>query len=188
MRKVQPTSETMIKLQSSVQDNNYWETPQFTMAIITLGKQLARDLEQAGALGMYVPPEGGYEGRYQRRLRAIGYDTLVLTARGLGDLSAYLTAVHGIRPPHLGKKTVDRDTAVGYVYYTVPQLSSRLEQLPDRAKGLVLWLLEGWVLSNEELQYLVGLPKADPRVKVVVEVGGDRYCHWQALGDTLRAA
>lgn len=74
------------------------------MALITTGKQLIRDLEKSGALGLYVPPEGGYEGRYQRRIRAAGYTTLLLTARGLGDLAAYLTGVHGVRPAHLGKR------------------------------------------------------------------------------------
>lgn len=64
------------------------------MALITTGKQLIRDLEKSGALGLYVPPEGGYEGRYQRRVRAAGYTTLLMTARGLGDLAAYLTGVH----------------------------------------------------------------------------------------------
>jgi len=71
---------------------------------LTTGKPFIRDLEQYGALGVYAPLEGGYEGRYQRRLRATGYNVLHITARGLGDLSAYLTGIHGVRPPHLGKK------------------------------------------------------------------------------------
>ena len=74
------------------------------MALLTTGKPFIRDLEQYGALGVYAPLEGGYEGRYQRRLRATGYNVLHITARGLGDLSAYLTGIHGVRPPHLGKK------------------------------------------------------------------------------------
>ena len=37
------------------------------MPLITTGKPFIRDLEQAGALGVYAPLEGGYEGRYQRR-------------------------------------------------------------------------------------------------------------------------
>ena len=74
------------------------------MALLTTGRQLIKDLEKYGALGLYVPLEGGYEGRYQRRLRAAGYVTLVISARGLGDLAAYLTGIHGVRPAHLGKK------------------------------------------------------------------------------------
>lgn len=74
------------------------------MALITTGNTLIRDLEKNGALGVYVPLEGGFEGRYRRRLRAAGYITLHITARGLGDLAAYLTGVHGVRPPHLGQK------------------------------------------------------------------------------------
>ena len=74
------------------------------MPLITTGKSFIRALEKAGALGLYMPLEGGAEGRYQRRLRAYGYHTINITARGLGDLAAYLTRVHGVRPPHLGKK------------------------------------------------------------------------------------
>lgn len=74
------------------------------MALITTGKPFIRDLEKWGALALYAPLEGGFEGRYRRRLRAKGYATLSLTARGLGDMAAYLTGVHGVRPPHLGKK------------------------------------------------------------------------------------
>ncbi|NJR17445.1 MAG: NAD(P)H-quinone oxidoreductase subunit N, partial [Calothrix sp. CSU_2_0] len=40
------------------------------MALITTGKGLIRDLEKYGALGVYAPLEGGFEGRYRRRLRA----------------------------------------------------------------------------------------------------------------------
>lgn len=76
------------------------------MALITTGNGLIRDLEKFGALGVYVPLEGGYEGRYQRRLRAAGYTTLHITAKGLGDVAAYLTRIHGVRPPHLGKKAL----------------------------------------------------------------------------------
>ena len=85
------------------------------MPLLITGKSFIRDLEKAGALGVYVPLEGGIEGRYQRRVRSAGYQTINLTARGLGDLAAYLTTVHGVRPPHLGKKTIGQDAAVGQV-------------------------------------------------------------------------
>lgn len=158
------------------------------MALITIGKRFIRDLEHSGALGLYVPLEGGHEGRYRRRLRAAGYDTMVLTARGLGDLSMYLNGVHGVRPPHLGKKNVGLSAAVGYVYYVVPLLGNRLEQLPPHRKGLVLWLLEGAILSDQELEYLRVLPSQVPRLKVAVEVGGDRYFRWQPLDEVIKAA
>jgi len=148
------------------------------MALITTGKQLIRDLEKAGALGIYVPPEGGYEGRYQRRVRSAGYVTLHISARGLGDLSAYLTDVHGVRPPHLGKKNIR-------VYYAPPLVNYHLEQLPPQSKGLVLWIIEGQMLSNEEVEYLVALPSLEPKVKVILERGGDRFFRWQPLRETL---
>lgn len=155
------------------------------MALITTGKQLIKDLEKSGALGIYVPPEGGYEGRYRRRLRTAGYVTLHITARGLGDLAAYLTGVHGVRPPHLGKKSIGREAAVGYVYYVPPIINYQLEQLSPQSKGLVLWIIEGHILSNQEVEFLATLPSLEPRVKVVLERGGDRFFRWMPLRDTL---
>ena len=158
------------------------------MALIATGNQLLRDLENSGALGVYVPLEGGFEGRYQRRLRAAGYTTLNITARGLGDVAMYLTGVHGVRPPHLGKKSLGTGAAVGYVYYVPPIVNTQLEQLPPKSKGLLLWIIEGNILSRQEVEYLASLPKMEPKVKIVVEMGGDRYFRWMPLKDTLAAA
>ncbi|MFM2063493.1 MAG: hypothetical protein RLZZ507_3163 [Cyanobacteriota bacterium] len=158
------------------------------MALITTGNGLIRDLEKFGALGVYVPLEGGYEGRYRRRLRAAGYTNLHITARGLGDVAAYLTRVHGVRPPHLGKKSTGSGAAVGEVYYLPPMISSHLEQLPPKSKGLLLWIIEGYILSDQEVEYLANLPKLEPRVKVVIERGGDRYFRWTPLEKTLLAS
>jgi NAD(P)H-quinone oxidoreductase subunit N len=158
------------------------------MALITTGNGLIRDLEKHGALGVYVPLEGGFEGRYQRRLRATGYVTYNITARGLGDVAAYLTGVHGVRPPHLGKKSTGSGAAVGYVYYVPPIVGTLVEQLPPKSKGLVLWIIEGHILSNQELEYLATLPSLEPRVKVVIERGGDRAFRWTPLEKTLLAS
>ena len=157
------------------------------MALITTGGRLIRDLEKSGALGAYVPLEGGFEGRYRRRLRAAGYTTLNMSARGLGDLSAYLTGIHGVRPPHLGKKSVGQGAAVGYVYYVPPIVNSQLEQMPPKSKGLVLWIIEGHILSNQEIEFLSTLPSQEPHVKIVLERGGERYFRWQPLKETLSA-
>ncbi|MHC5609738.1 MAG: NAD(P)H-quinone oxidoreductase subunit N [Nostoc sp.] len=158
------------------------------MALITTGNGLIRDLEKFGALGVYIPLEGGYEGRYQRRLRAAGYTTLHITAKGLGDVATYLTRVHGVRPPHLGKKSTGSGAAVGYVYYMPPVIGYHLEQLPPKSKGLVLWIIEGHILSNEELEYLANLPQLEPRVRVIIERGGDRAFRWTSLEKTLLAS
>ncbi|QSJ16947.1 NAD(P)H-quinone oxidoreductase subunit N [Nostoc sp. UHCC 0702] len=155
------------------------------MALITTGNGLIRDLEKFGSLGVYVPLEGGFEGRYQRRLRAAGYTTLHITARGLGDVAAYLTGVHGVRPPHLGKKSTGSGAAVGYVYYVPPIINSHLEQLPPKSKGLVLWIIEGHILSDQEVEFLATLPSLEPRVKVVIERGGDRAFRWRPLTETF---
>lgn len=158
------------------------------MALITTGNKLIRDLESSGALALYVPLEGGFEGRYQRRIRAAGYTSLNISAKGLGDLSMYLTGVHGVRPPHLGKKSLGSGAAVGYVYYLPPILSTQLENLPPKSKGLLLWIVEGQVFSRQEIEYLTMLPKIEPRVKVAVEMGGDRSFRWEPLANTLAAA
>ncbi|AFZ21903.1 NAD(P)H-quinone oxidoreductase subunit N [Allocoleopsis franciscana] len=148
------------------------------MALITTGNSFIRNLEQSGSLAIYMPLEGGFEGRYRRRLRAAGYASLCMTARGLGDLSTYLTGVHGVRPPHLGKKDIR-------VYYLPPVLTYQLEHLPPKSKGLVLWLIEGNILSSQEVEYLITLPQQEPRVKVAVEMGGDRSFRWKPLKDAL---
>lgn len=158
------------------------------MALITTGNGLIRDLEKFSALGVYVPLEGGFEGRYRRRLRAAGYVTLLMTAKGLGDVAAYLTRVHGVRPPHLGKKSTSNGAAVGDVYYLPPIVSYQLEQLPPKSKGLVLWIIEGYALSDQEVEFLVELPSIEPRVKVVIERGGDRSFRWKPLQKTLLAS
>lgn len=146
------------------------------MPLITTGKPFIRDLERAGALGVYVPLEGGYEGRYQRRLRATGYESMRISARGLGDLSAYLTGVHGVRPAHVGKKEIR-------TYFIPPMLDTYLANLRPTSIGLVLWIIDGQVLSNQELAYLVELPTIDPRVKVVIELGGDSQFRWVNLSE-----
>ncbi len=158
------------------------------MPLITTGKSFIKALEKNGALGLYMPLEGGAEGRYQRRLRAYGYQTVNITARGLGDPAAYLTQIHGVRPPHLGKKTIGQDASVGDIYYVPPIATYELSTLPADAKGLALWIMEGQILSRQEIQYLVDLTKDEPKIKVVLELGGDRYVNWKPLADTLAAA
>jgi NAD(P)H-quinone oxidoreductase subunit N len=158
------------------------------MALLTTGGSFIRALEKSGSVGIYMPLEGGFEGRYQRRLRATGYEMLHITARGLGDLSAYLTQVHGVRPPHLGKKNIGQEAAVGQVYYVAPLATYQLDNLPPKSKGLVLWIIEGIILSRQEVEYLINLPKIEPRIKVVLELGGDRSFRWKPLEQTLATA
>jgi NAD(P)H-quinone oxidoreductase subunit N len=158
------------------------------ISLITTGSQMIRDLETSGSLAVYVPLEGGFEGRYQRRLRAKGYNAYNITARGLGDLAMYLTGIHGVRPPHLGKKSVGNEAAVGNVYFIPPLVNTQLDHLPPNSKGLVLWIIEGQILSRQEVEYLTVLPTLEPRVKVVIEMGGDRVFRWTPLKQALIAA
>lgn len=145
-----------------------------------------RDLEKAGALGVRMPLEGGHEGRYRRRVRSAGYECMNITARGLGDLSAYLLDIHGVRPPHLGKKNMDA-SATGDRYFVPPIVSYRLQSLAPQSKGLLLWLIEGHILSSQEIEFLTTLPTIEPKVKVVVEVGGDRTFTWFPLKEAIAA-
>ncbi len=155
------------------------------MALLAFNK-FTRDLEKAGALGVRMPLEGGHEGRYRRRVRTAGYECAYMSARGLGDLSAYLLDIHGVRPPHLGKKNMD-NSATGDRYFIPPVVSYRLESLLPKSKGLLLWLIEGHILSNDEIEFLTTLPTIEPRVKVVVEVGGDRTFTWFPLQEVVAA-
>jgi NAD(P)H-quinone oxidoreductase subunit N len=158
------------------------------MALLTTGRPFVRAVETSSAVAVYAPLEGGFEGRYQRRLRASGYTVLSLTARGLGDLGAYLTDVHGVRPAHLGKKSIGQEAAVGPVYFVPPIADYSLGSLPPKSKGLVLWLLEGFILSQTEIDYLLELARSNSSLKIVVEMGGERYFRWQPLAEIKLAA
>lgn len=149
------------------------------MALIT-GNKIIKDLEAAGALAMYVPPEGGHEGRYQRRVRGGGYDILSISARGLGDVSSYLTGVHGVRPSHLGKNSIT-------TYFLPPQIQYRLASLPSNSKGLVVWLGEGKFLSRQELEVISQIPAKFKNVKVVIELGSAREVIWSPLVQVVQA-
>ncbi|MEO1133305.1 MAG: NAD(P)H-quinone oxidoreductase subunit N, partial [Cyanobacteria bacterium J06639_1] len=53
------------------------------MLLIGSGSGFVKALDKAGALALSVPPEGGSEGHYLRRLRGAGYEVVRMTARGL---------------------------------------------------------------------------------------------------------
>lgn len=156
------------------------------MALLTTGKGFIRTVEKSGAVAIYAPLEGGFEGRYIRRLRCTGYSVVNVSARGLGDVAAYLTQFHGVRPAHLGKKDVaGSGAAVGYRYYVPGIATYQLENLPAKSKGIILWIIEGYVLSRQELEYLVSLTRENTQIKVVVEMGGDRTFQFKTLTEIL---
>jgi NAD(P)H-quinone oxidoreductase subunit N len=153
------------------------------MPLLLSGRGFRQDLEQAGALALFVPLEGGAETRLLRRMRAAGYQAQMTSARGLGDPEAYLLQLHGVRPPHLGHQSVGRGAAVGEVQRVMPQLGSLLEG----SKPILLWLIEGQVLSSAELASLLALCRKEPRLKMVVEMGGSRSLRWQPLEQLVAA-
>ncbi len=142
--------------------------------IVTDGKVFTEELTKYGSLALWSPPEGGFEGNYQRRMREEGYICLHMTARGLGDPGRFLMEPYGVRPSHLGKK--DKR-----VYVFPPLIQTHLANLPPKYKGLLLWLIEGKILAAQELEYLVSLAAQEKRVKIVVEVGSDHKVRWQSL-------
>ena len=152
------------------------------MPILLSGKVFQKALEASGCIAIYVPLEGGSETRLLRRLRAVGYQTQIISARGLGDPEAFLMQLHGVRPPHLGHQSVGRNGAVGEAQQVIPQLNEML----SANNPLVLWLLEGHVLSPSELIALNDLCKRESRLKIVVEMGGARSLKWRPMKDLIR--
>ena len=153
------------------------------MPLLLTGRGFRQDLERSGALALFAPLEGGAETRLLRRLRAAGYQAQITSARGLGDPEAFLFQLHGVRPPHLGHQSVGRGAAVGEVQRVMPQLGPLLEG----SKPMLLWLLEGQVLSRAELASLVALTRREPRFRLVVEMGGSRALRWQPLEQLVAA-
>ncbi len=151
------------------------------MPLLLSGKEFRKDLEHAGCIAIHIPLEGGSETRLLRRMRAAGYRTELISARGLGDPEAFLLKLHGVRPPHLGHQNVGRNAAVGEVQQVQPLLSSFLND----KKPVLLWLIEGQVLSNSELYALCELTQRESRLKIVVEMGGSRSLKWQAMRNLL---
>ena len=151
------------------------------MPLLLSGRGFRQELERCGAVALYAPLEGGAETRLLRRLRAAGYRAQITSARGLGDPEAYLLQLHGVRPPHLGHQSVGRGAAVGEVQRVMPMLGSLL----DCDSPVVLWLLEGQVLSTAELSSLVALTQREPRLKLVVEMGGSRELRWKPLAELV---
>ena len=64
------------------------------------------------------------------------------------------------------------------------RLLRRLEAMLG-SKPVALWLLEGQVLSRSELSALCDLCRREPRLKVVVEMGGSRSLRWQPMKELL---
>jgi NAD(P)H-quinone oxidoreductase subunit N len=153
------------------------------MPLLMTGRGFRTELERCGALALFAPLEGGAETRLLRRLRAAGYRAELTSARGLGDPEAFLLQLHGVRPPHLGHQSVGRGAAVGEVHQVMPMLAPQLA-----GDGpVLLWLLEGQVLSRSELAGLCDLCRREPRLKMVVEMGGARSLRWQPLEELVAA-
>ena len=151
------------------------------MPLLLSGKEFRSDLEASGCLAINVPLEGGSETRVLRRLKTVGYKTQITSVKGLGDPESFLLKLHGIRPPHLGHQSIGRNGALGEVQQVMPQLN----ELLDGNKKVVLWLIEGQVLSRSELIALCDICDKNERLKIIVEMGGARVLRWESMRDFL---
>ena len=151
------------------------------MLLIGSGKKFVTALEKSGVLAASVPPEGGSEGHFRRRVSGAGYQVVHMTARGLGDITSFFTQAHGVRPSHLGKSKLR-------TYYFPSLIDQYLQAMSPKSKGLVFWLIEGHFLSRQELSYLKQLSDSDPRVKFVVEVESDRVFRYKPLSEQLKTS
>ena len=153
------------------------------MPLLLSGEKFHDDLYKHGCLAVFAPLEGGSETRLLRRMRAKGFKTFITSARGLGDPEVFLLKLHGIRPPHLGHQNIGRNGALGEVQQVIPQLNELLVE----DKPFVLWLLEGQVLSKSELLAINNLCQKEPRIKIVIEMGGARSIKWQPLNEFIKS-
>ena len=90
--------------------------------------------------------------------------------------------LHGIRPPHLGHQSVGRNGALGEVQQVIPMAA---ELFNENDKNKLLWLLEGQVLSQSELESLIEICTKDNKLTIVVEMGGARKLEWKPLNDYI---
>jgi len=152
------------------------------MPLLLSGKKFYNDLFNHKCLAIFSPLEGGYETRLLRRMRAKGFKTFITSARGLGDPEVFLLNLHGIRPPHLGHQNINRNGALGEVQRVIPQAA---ELFNENDKNKLLWLLEGQVLSQSELESLIKICTEDNKLKIVVEMGGSRKLEWKSLDEYI---
>ena len=69
--------------------------------------------------------------------------------------------------------------------WTRAWISSIATSFHVNTNQVVLWLLEGQVLSSAERASLVALSQREPRLKLVVEMGGSRALRWQPLAELV---
>ena len=153
------------------------------MPLLLSGEKFHDDLYKHGCLAVFAPLEGGSETRLLRRMRAKGFKTFITSARGLGDPEVFLLKLHGIRPPHLGHQNVGRNGALGEVQQVIPQAA---ELFNENDKKKLLWLLEGQVLSQSELERLIQISQENEELKIVIEMGGSRKLKWESLQNYIK--
>ena len=59
------------------------------------------------------------------------------------------------------------------------------DRFNENDKNKLLWLLEGQVLSQSELESLIEICTNDNKLTIVVEMGGSRKLEWKPLSDYI---
>tara|TARA_B100000131_G_C17963409_1_gene551371 strand:+ start:133 stop:600 length:468 start_codon:yes stop_codon:yes gene_type:complete len=152
------------------------------MPILLSGRKFDQDLVKYGSLAIFAPLEGGFETRLLRRMKAKGYKTMMVSARGLGDPEVFLFNLHGVRPPHLGHQNIGRNGALGEVQQVIPQAS---EIFNDTNQKKLIWILEGQVLSQSEIKRLLKISISEENLFIVIEMGGSRKLLWKPLENLM---
>ena len=57
--------------------------------------------------------------------------------------------------------------------------------IKTKNKNKLLWLLEGQVLSQSELESLIEICTKDNKLTIVFEMGGSRKLEWKPLSDYI---
>ena len=69
--------------------------------------------------------------------------------------------------------------------FALQEVVLQLGDLLDGDAQVALWLLEGQVLSQSELSALCDLCSREPRLRIIVEMGGARSLRWQPMSGLL---
>ena len=72
---------------------------------------------------------------------------------------------------------------LGEVQQVIPQAA---ELFNENDKKKLLWLLEGQVLSQSELERLIQISQENAELKIVIEMGGSRKLKWESLQSYIK--
>lgn len=150
------------------------------MPLLLSGRGFRRELESAGCMAVFAPSRVVLKRVCCADCAELGIArSFPLPAVWAIQRCFYSKTWHSSAPPR--HQSVGRGAAVGEVQEVMPLLGEAMLG----TKPVALWLLEGQVLSRSELSALCDLCRREPRLKVVVEMGGARSLRWQPMNELL---